>query len=121
MANDTQRAILRMDVLEKIKTLLESWNGSAEEAVVLISENERNIYQLKKIEQQLSEEEAFQYTSSEKQLLTVIIPKQQQMMAVIRGEKLKLMNKMKQINQKNKVRDNYVSVKHASVFVDRGI
>lgn len=121
MTADTQWAKLRTDVLENIKSLLDSWNGSAEEAVTLISENEQNMYQLKKIEQQLSEDEAFQYTSVEKQLLTVIIPKQQQMIATIRGEKISLMNKMKQINQKNKVRDNYVSIQRASVFVDKGI
>ncbi|MER2180329.1 MAG: flagellar cap protein, partial [Carnobacterium inhibens] len=69
MTADTQWAKLRTDVLENIKSLLDSWNGSAEEAVTLISENEQNMYQLKKIEQQLSEDEAFQYTSVEKQLL----------------------------------------------------
>ncbi|AEB30659.1 hypothetical protein CAR_c20020 [Carnobacterium sp. 17-4] len=121
MTTDTQWAKLRTDVLENIKTLLDSWNGSAEEAVTLISENERNMDQLKKIEEQLREDEAFQYTSVEKQLLTVIIPKHQQMIAAIRSEKINLMNKMKQINQKNKVRDNYVSMQRASVFVDRGI
>lgn len=121
MTTDTQWAKLRTDVLENIKALLDSWNGSAEEAVALISENEQNMDQLKKIEEQLNEDEAFQYTLVEKQLLSVIIPKQQQMIAVIRGEKSSLMNKMKQINQKNKVRDNYVSVQRAPVFVDRGI
>lgn len=121
MTTDTQWAKLRTDVLENIKTLLDSWNGSAEEAATLISENERNMDQLKKIEEQLREDEAFQYTSVEKQLLTVIIPKHQQMIAAIRSEKINLMNKMKQINQKNKVRDNYVSMQRASVFVDRGI
>lgn len=121
MTSDTQEATLRMDVLETIKVLLDSWNGSAEEAVTLIAENEQNMDQLKKIEQQLSEDEAFQYTSVEKQLLTVIIPQQQQMIAAIRSEKTNLMNKMKQINQKNKVRENYVSVQRESVFVDRGI
>lgn len=121
MTSDTQEATLRMDVLETIKILLDSWNGSAEEAVTLIAENEQNMDQLKKIEQRLSEDEAFQYTSVEKQLLTVIIPQQQKMIATIRSEKTNLMNKMKQINQKNKVRDNYVSVQRESVFVDRGI
>lgn len=121
MTTDTQWAKLRTDVLQNIKSLLDSWNGSAEEAMTLISENEQNMDQLKKIEQQLSEDGAFQYTSVEKQLLTVIIPKQQQMIATIRREKTSLMNKMKQINKKNQVRDNYVSVKRAPVFVDKGI
>ena len=121
MTIDTQWAKLRTDVLENIKALLDSWNGSAEEAVTLITENEQNMDQLKKIELQLSEDEAFQYTSVEKQLLSVIIPQQQQMIATIRSEKINLMNKMKQLNQKNKIRDNYVSMQRASVFVDRGI
>ncbi|WP_272944458.1 hypothetical protein [Carnobacterium jeotgali] len=43
------------------------------------------------------------------------------MIATIRREKTSLMNKMKQINKKNQVRDNYVSVKRAPVFVDKGI
>lgn len=120
MTNDTEWAKLRTDVLENIVVLMDSWNGSAEEAMEIISENQRNMDQLKAIEQKLSEDVAFQYTPAEKQLLTVIIPKQQQMMAAIRGEKTSLMNKMKQMNQKNKVRDNYVSVSRAPVFIDRG-
>ncbi|WP_238321761.1 hypothetical protein [Carnobacterium jeotgali] len=48
MTTDTQWAKLRTDVLQNIKSLLDSWNGSAEEAVTLISENEQNMDQLKK-------------------------------------------------------------------------
>lgn len=121
MTNDTEWAKLRTDVLENIVVLMDSWNGSAEEAMEIISENQRNMDQLKAIEQKLSEDAAFQYTPAEKQLLTLIIPKHQQMMAAIREEKINLMHKMKQMNQKNKVRDNYVSVSRAPIFVDRGI
>ena len=121
MTTDTEWAKLRTDVLENIVVLMDSWNGSAEEAMEIISENQRNMDQLKAIEQKLSEDAAFQYTAAEKQLLTVIIPKQQQLMAAIRGEKNNLMNKMKQINKKNQVRDNYISVKRAPVFLDKGI
>lgn len=121
MTTDTKWTELRTNVLENIMSLMNSWNGSAEEAVTIIADNQHHMDQLKVIEQKLSEDEAFQYTSTERQLLTVIIPQQQQMMAVIRTEKNELMDKMRQINKKNQVRDNYVSVKRDSVFVDRGI
>ena len=121
MTTDTKWAELRTNVLENIMSLMNSWNGSAEEAVTIIADNQHHMDQLKVIEQKLSEDEAFQYTSTERQLLTVIIPQQQQMMAAIRAEKNELMDKMRQINKKNQVRDNYVSVKRDSVFVDRGI
>lgn len=121
MTTDTEWAELRTNVLENIMILMETWNGSPDEAVEIIAGNQENLDHLKVIEQKLSEDAAFQYTQAEKQLLTVIIPRQQQMMAAIRGEKLKLMNKMKQINQKNKIRDNYVSVERASVFIDKGV
>lgn len=121
MTTDAEWTQLRTDVLENIVVLMDSWNGTVEEAMDIVSENQRNMDQLKAIEQKLSEEAAFQYTPAEKQLLTVIIPKQQQLMAAIRGEKNNLMNKMKQINKKNQVRDNYVSVKRAPVFLDKGI
>lgn len=121
MENDAEWTQLRTDVLENIVVLMDSWNGTVEEAMDIVSENQRNMDQLKAIEQKLSEDAAFQYTAAEKQLLTVIIPKQQQLMAAIRGEKNNLMNKMKQINKKNQVRDNYVSVKRAPVFLDKGI
>lgn len=121
MENDAEWTQLRTDVLENIVVLMDSWNGDVEEAMEIVSENQRNMDQLKAIEQKLSEEAAFYYTPAEKQLLAVIIPKQQQLMATIRGEKNGLMNKMKQINKKNQVRDNYVSVKRAPVFLDKGI
>ena len=121
MTTDAEWTQLRTDVLENIVVLMNSWNGTVEEAMGIVSENQRNMDQLKAIEQKLSEDAAFQYTPAEKQLLTVIIPKQQQLMAAIRGEKNNLMNKMKQINKKNQVRDNYVSVKRAPVFLDKGI
>lgn len=121
MTTDTKWAELRTNVLENIMSLMNSWNGSAEEAVTIIADNQHHMDQLKVIEQKLSEDEAFQYTSTERQLLTVIIPQQQQMMAAIRTEKNELMDKMRQINKKNQVRDNYVLVKRDSVFVDRGI
>ncbi|WP_035051355.1 hypothetical protein [Carnobacterium pleistocenium] len=121
MTTDIEWAELRTNVLENILVLMETWTGDPDEAVAIIAGNQPNLDQLKAIEQQLSEDAAFGYTPAETKLLTIIIPKQQQMMAAIRGEKLKLMDKMKQINQKNKVRDNYVSVKQEPVFVDRGI
>lgn len=121
MEKDTEWTQLRTDVLENIVVLMDSWNGTVEEAIDIVSENQRNMNQLKAIEQKLSEDAAFYYTPAEKQLLAVIIPKQQQLMAAIRGEKNNLMNKMKQINKKNQVRDNYVSVKRAPVFLDKGI
>ena len=121
MTSDREWAELRTDVLKGMLALMQTWSGNAEEAVTIIAENQKNMDQLKTIEKKLSEEASFEYTPTERQLLTLIIPQQQQMMAAIRKEKVSLMNKMKQINQKNKVRDNYVSVQRESVFVDRGI
>lgn len=104
-----------------MSVLLDSWSGSAVEAMEIITENQQNMDLLKAIEEKLTEEAASQYTPIEQQLLISIIPQQQKLMTSIRREKTSLMNKMKQINKKNQVRDNYVSVKRAPVFVDKGI
>ena len=121
MKTDAEWTQIRTGLLEKMSVLLDSWSGSAVEAIKIIAENQQNLDLLKAIEEKLTEEAASQYTPIEKQLLTAIIPQQQKLMTSIRREKTSLMNKMKQINKKNQIRDNYVSVKRAPVFVDKGI
>ena len=121
MKTDAEWTQIRTSLLKKMSALLESWNGSAVEAIEIIAENQKNMDVLKTIEEKLTEEAASQYTPIERQLLTAIIPRQQKLMTAIRKEETSLMSKMKQINKKNQVRDNYVSVKRDPIFVDKGV
>ncbi|MGB6178056.1 flagellar cap protein [Carnobacterium sp.] len=112
---------LRSNVLDTIWQLLISWDGTTEEALKITEKNQENLIQWKEMHKQVATNEFLPYTETENEKQADILRIQQMILTSIGNERLVVMSQMKQINQKNKVRDNYVSVKREPLFVDKGL
>lgn len=121
MTTNKEWSQLRSNLLENIWQLVTSWDGTTEHALVITEKNRDNIIHWQNMEKQVVNEELLPYTESEKEKQTEILSAQQKIFAAISSERSVVMSQMKQLNQKNKVRDNYVSVKPDSLFVDKGL
>ncbi|SEK21592.1 hypothetical protein SAMN04488700_1192 [Carnobacterium iners] len=112
---------MRSELLEKMYQVVTSWDGTTQEALVITEKNQEILIHWQNMTKQVGNEEFLPYTEIEKEKQTEILSFQQRMIASISNERLVVMSQMKQINQKNKVRDNYVSVKRDSLFIDKGL
>lgn len=121
MTTNKEWSQLRSDLLEKIWQLVTSWDGTAEHALVITEMNQENIVRWQNMEKQIGNQEFLLYTEVEKEKQTEIMRLQQEIIVSIQKERMTVMSQMKQLNQKNKVRDNYVSIKPDSFFIDKGL
>lgn len=112
---------LRVDLLKQMAALMATWDGTLESAGQLISENKKNMLQLKKLETQSAENLLVAYNETEETIIKGIIQQQEKMVYQIKIERESLLNRMKQINQKDKVISNYVSANRAPMFIDKGL
>ncbi|MGB3160700.1 MAG: flagellar cap protein [Carnobacterium sp.] len=112
---------VRSNLLDTIWQLLTSWDGTTEDALVITEKNQDNIIQWQKINKQVATNDFLSYTETEKEKQADILRFQQMILTSIGNERSVVVSQMKQINQKNKVRDNYVSVKREPLFVDKGL
>lgn len=103
-----------------METLLNSWDGEPATAIEIIAVNQENMDQLAQINSELNLNEAVAYTEKENQLIDKLIQQQKLLLDSIKKERTEVAERMKQLNQKNNVRANYVSVKREPVFVDKG-
>lgn len=112
---------LRLDLLGEMNILMNNWDGTADSAEDIISENEKNIMKLKKNENTPNNNGSLLADDTETKLVKSIIHTQKQMVHQIKIQREKLVNQSKQLSQKDKVIKNYVSVALAPMFVDKGL
>lgn len=112
---------LRLDLLKKMSFLMDKWDGTADSAEGIISENEKKILKLKQIEAVTNENISLLVGDVEKKLVESIIQNQKQMIHQMKIQHEKLVNQSKQLSQKDKVIKNYVSIALAPMFVDKGL
>ena len=108
-------------MLKQMEALMATWDGTLESAGKLISENKKNMLQLKQLETQSSTTPLGAYNEIEKNIIEGIIHQQEKMVHQIKIERESLLNRMKQINQKDKVISNYVTANRAPMFIDKGL
>lgn len=121
MTMSSEWSQVQSDLLEKVWQLVTSWDGTTEHALEIVENNQNYLDQWQAVNNHTSHTESFSYTESEKEKQAEILQCQQNILKSIRSERMTVMSRMKQVNQKNKVRDNYISVKPDSMFVDKGL
>lgn len=108
----------RLALLEKLSQHLEKWDGTSEQAETIIAFNTPVLAELKQFDEQQENET---YTKTEQQQVKDIIESQQKLLMVIKTDRKSLLDKMKQVNKKDKVVENYYSSFQQSIFIDKGI
>lgn len=107
----------RSDLLTKMTKLVQAWDGTSLNAEEIILENRNLFAALKRLDMELDE----QYSLIEQKEVSVIIERQQSLFAILKQERSNILKKMKQVNQKDKIVNNYYSSIQQSIFVDRGM
>ena len=111
----------RSEILNQLFRQLMSWDGSSTNANEIIAENQPLLVELKEIDASLSRQGKGEYTEMEKNYVSSIVKIQKDLLEVIKHNRTDILEKMKQMNQKNKVVDNYYSSFQQPIFVDRGM
>lgn len=111
----------RLAILEKLSQHLEKWDGTSEQAETIIAFNTPLLAELKQFDAKQEQQGNGAYSPNEQQQVANIIAAQQKLLTVIKTERKSLLDKMKQVNKKDKVAKNYYSSFQQSIFVDKGI
>ena len=111
----------RSSILELLSKQLKSWDGTSEHADKIVTQNKPLLFKLKQIDDVFSQQSQDGYSEAEQQQVAEIIAAQRSLLAVIKQDRSAILDKMKQVNQKNKIVDNYYSAFQQSIFVDKGM
>lgn len=111
----------RLEILNQLSQGLQKWDGSSEQANEIVANNHTLLAELKKVDSMLHRQGNGSYKKEEQDQVATIIEGQQSLLAVIKKDRKVLLDKMKQMNQKNKIVDNYYSSFQQPIFVDRGM
>ena len=111
----------RFELLNLIYRQLMTWDGTSANANKIIEENKLLMTELKTVDDVLSNHGHGEYSEIERQHVASIVKAQKDLLDVIKQDRTAILQKMKQVNQKNKIVDNYYSSFQQSIFVDKGM
>ncbi|MBM6614705.1 hypothetical protein JTF06_07355 [Desemzia sp. RIT804] len=111
----------RSEILEQLLQNLKTWDRTSEAASGIIKKNEFLLTELKTENLMLKQVGSELYSKEEQKQIAAIIEGQQILLTIIKQDRTAILEKMKQVNQKNKVVDNYYSSFQQSIFVDKGM
>lgn len=111
----------RLGILNQLSQSLQKWDGSSEQANEIVAKNHTLLVDLKKVDSLLHQQGNEGYTKEEQAQVATIVENQQTLLAIIKKDRAAILEKMKQMNQKNKVVDNYYTSFQQPIFVDRGM
>ncbi|WP_027108789.1 hypothetical protein [Lacticigenium naphthae] len=105
-------------VLMQLETNLADWDGSSEQAMEIISKNQTLFDQWTDM---LEGREKIMPSGNQADRMQRIIQRQRAVIHCLQEDKEQLQKRFKQLNQKNKVTDNYYRIQESSIFVDRNM
>lgn len=117
----TNQQSSRLEILNHLSQNLEMWDGSSEEANEIVEKNQTLLVKLKNVDRLLTDQGNGEYTKEEQKQVAAIIDGQKSLLAIIQKDRAAILDKMKQMNQKDKVVDNYYTSFQQPIFVDRGM
>lgn len=111
----------RLEILNQLSQSLQKWDGSGEQANEIVAKNHTLLADLKKVDSLLHQQGNESYTKEEQAQVAIIVESQHSLLAVIKNDRAAILEKMKQMNQKDKVVDNYYTSFQQPIFVDKGM
>lgn len=111
----------RLEILNQLHESFQKWDGTSVKANEIIENNKILLAELKEIDNKSDQQGNRAYSIQEQEQVATILEGQQSLLAVIKKDRATILDKMKQMNQKNKVVDNYYSSFQQPIFVDRGM
>lgn len=111
----TQKENLILEITNQLMT----WDATADHGIHLLAENDRKFNQMKEIDVGIPEEQLIAFNEKYKEHWLRIINLQQELMKTVEEEKTHAQEQLAQIDQKQKVVSNYMTVKNKSIFLEK--
>lgn len=111
----------RVDLIEMMNEILDSWDGTAETAPQIIEELHGHVEELKTLHPAEDDFDRPSYSVRESELLLDIYRKEKLVWHVMKIKKNKLQEEMKGMNHKQKMVHQYLLPQHKPTFVNRGL
>ena len=111
----------RVELIETLDDILESWDGTAEKGPEVIAELHSHIEELKFLQPVENDFDRPPYSSRESKLLINIYRKEKLLVHVMRMRKQKLSEEMKNLHHKEKMVHHYLIPHNKPTFVNKGI
>ena len=123
MGADLEKLILhRNEIIEKLITNIQSWDGEIETGIELIEANKIEFDQVIKITKALQKEQG-SYVEDEgyRTNINTLATEQKRIMESLQKKKADLLGAMKQVKKGSNVVNNYISLSKKSIFIDKDI
>lgn len=102
-----------------ISNRLISWNGSTDHALQILSENDEKFKRMSQLDRQVSAAELNTFNEKYRNHWQKLINTQQELMQAIQVGQDTNQEQLSQIDNKQKIVQNYMSVKNKSIFIEK--
>ena len=96
-----------------------SWDGSMDHALQILSENDDKFKQMSQLDREVSAEELNTFNEKYRNHWQKLINTQQELMQAVRAGQAVNQEQLSQIDNKQKIVENYMSVKNKSIFIEK--
>lgn len=107
------------NLILEIINLLINWDNSVDGAINILEGNDQRFHQMKKIDTKIPEAKLLAFNERYKEHWLRILNLQQELMKTIEKEQLHTQEQLAQIDNKQKVVSNYMSLKNKSIFIEK--
>lgn len=111
--------IQKENLILDITNHLISWDGSSEHAVAILNDNDLKFQQLIELDTQLSDDELTVFNEKYRNHWQKMLVTQQELMQEINSSKNKNQQQLSQIDKKEKIVTNYMTIKNKSIFIEK--
>ena len=102
-------------ILDDILREFDKYNGNTDTGIEIVESNQCRIDKLK----ELFTDEDILFTDEHMDKMESVMGKQKNLMEILGAEKENLLNKINQINKKNKVVNSYMTRNKNPIFIDK--
>lgn len=123
MGADLEKLIIhRNEILTKLITKIQSWDGEVDTGTKLIETNKIQFDQIIQITKALQKQQN-SYVEDEKYyaIITTLATEQRKLMESLQKKKADLLGAMKQVKKGNNVVNSYISLNKKAIFIDKDI
>lgn len=111
--------IQKENLILDITNHLISWDGSSEHAATILSDNDKKFQQLIELDAQLTDDEITEFNEKYRNHWQKMVVTQQELMQEIDSSKVINQQQLSQIDNKQKIVTNYMSIKNKSIFIEK--
>lgn len=106
-------------IILEIEQRLNNWDGTVEDALLALEENEEKFIQLREIDQRISITDLQCNQKKMKAHWENILEKQNELLTDIQEGKKRLNTQFEQFSKKDKVVSNYIALQNKSIFIEK--